>query len=838
VSATNPTVAQYRAFLQQKILLAKEAGFSVAESEIHPVLMPHQRAIVRWAMHGGRRAIFASFGLGKSLMQLEIVRQTMLRNPDKRALIVCPLGVRQEFMRDAALIGIEGAVRFVRRSEEVDAPGIYLTNYESVRDGKLDPNLFIVASLDEAAAMRSSNSKTYHSFLSLFAGVRFRFVATATPSPNDYIELLNYAGFLGIADKAQLKTRFFDRDAQHADTLTLKANMREEFWFWIHSWAVFLQKPSDLGFDDTGYSLPPLNVHYHEIESDHATALVDSRGQGKMFRDSGAGVSQAAAEKRDSLAGRIEKMREILAQTEETEPGAHWIIWHDLEAERHAVQAAVPESRAVYGTQELEEREDRIIGFSDGEFRIFSSKPVVAGSGCNFQRHCHRAIFLGIGYKFHDFIQSIHRIYRFQQSHPCEIHIIHTEAERPVLSILQDKWAKHDETVAEMGAIIREFGLDGDAMAKSLTRRIGCERREIRGDLFRAINADSVEEALDIPTDSMDMILTSIPFGTQYEYSANYNDFGHNEDNESFFRQMDFLSPQLLRILKPGRIFACHVKDRVNFGNYSGDCIHHFRRHGFVYMGMITVVTDVVKENNQSYRLGWTEQCKDGTKMGVGSPEYVLLFRKIPTDRSNSYADDPVTRAKTTYTRARWQIDAHALWRSSGQRLLTIDEIAELPPDLIPRAFAIYSIEAPYDYEAHVRLGEILESRVKLSSNFMVLAPAIGDNCEDVWTDVVRQLTLNGAQTQRGLNNHICPLQWDIVDRLIDRFTNPGETIFDPFAGLFTVPYRAIKFGRKGVGIELSPEYFDDGIRHCLAAEMERGQTSLDFGMAGMEATA
>ena len=842
---------QYRAFLESKIATAPTTGTEIDPSEVNPMLKPHQRDIVVWALRGGKRAIFAAFGLGKSVIQIEIIRLLAKHLADEwqpgssvAALIVLPLGVRQEFKRDAEMLAKAGpqyaiSFRFIRKSEEVTPDHqFYLTNYESVRDGKLSPDLFSVVSLDEASCLRSSGSKTYHSFLEMFAAVPFRFVATATPSPNDFIELLNYAGFLGIADKSALKTRYFNRDSQNANNLTLRDNMREEFWTWVHSWAVFLQKPSDLGYSDEGYDMPPLDVRYHEIPSDHGKGQVpDGRGQFALFRDAAAGITQAASEKRDSLPGRVEKMMEIVAEAGEDE---HFILWHDQEREREAIQAALPEAVSVWGTQDLDERERRIIAFSEGEFRFLSTKPVIAGSGCNFQRHCHRAVFLGIGYKFNDFIQAIHRILRFQQAHPCRIDVIYTEAERPILAALQDKWRKHDETVAAMGAIIREFGLGVSGLQDRLKRRMHHERTEVVGKAGRyvAVNADTIPETASMADDSIDSVITSIPFGTQYEYTDCFNDLGHNEDHDGFFRQMDFLTPNLLRILKPGRMACIHVKDRVNFGAYSGygfssiepfhmHTIANFLKHGFVYCGMMHIDTDVVKENNQTYRLGWTEVCKDGTKMGVGSPEYVLLFRKKPSDLSNSYADMPVEKEKAHYTRARWQIDAHAHWKSSGMRLLGLEEIAELHPEMIPRAWAVYSIERPYSYADHVRLSELLEERGKLSSNFMMLPTVSGEDADDIWTDVVRQLTLNGSQTQRGLNNHICPLQFDIVDRLIDRYTNPGETVYDPFAGIATVPYRAVKMGRIGRGTELNEQYFKDGLHYLNAAEAEASAPSL-----------
>lgn len=254
----------------------------------------------------------------------------------------------------------------------------------------------------------------------------------------------------------------------------------------------------------------------------------------------------------------------------------------------------------------------------------------------------------------------------------------------------------------------------------------------------------------------------------------------------------------------------------------------HARKHGWDYLGMITVVTDVVRENNQTYRLGWSEQCKDGTKMGVGSPEYILLFRKPQTDRTRGYADLPVTKSKADYTRARWQVDAHAFWRSSGNRQITADELAQLGPDKLAKAFTQYSLENTYDYDFHVKIGQDLERRGALPSSFMSLAP--GSHDPGVWHDINRMLTLNGSQTNRGLENHVCPLQFDIVDRLIERYSNPGELVYDPFCGLGTVPYRAILKGRRGQGSELNTSYFFDSLTYLKAAEREFSMPSLfDF---------
>jgi DNA modification methylase len=835
----------YRQFLESKVAVADSFGAPVSPAEVNPILKPHQRAIVQWAVDGGRRAIFAAFGLGKSVMQLEAVRICRARSGGM-GLIVIPLGVRQEFVRDAAMLGIE--VRFIRRDAEVDPafPGIHLTNYESVRDGKLDPRQFDVASLDEAACLRGfGGTKTFREFMASFAGddrkagirtdgLKYRFVATATPSPNEYIELLAYSAFLGIMDVGQAKTRFFKRNSEKADQLTIHAHKEREFWLWVASWAIFLQKPSDLGpeFSDEGYTLPPLEVVWHELPSDHSTAGAEKDGQGRLFRNTAVGLQDAAREKRESLPARLARMVELV----EASPDDHFLLWHDLEDERRAIEGAIPDAVSVYGSQELDVREDRVIAFSEGRIRRLASKPVLLGSGCNFQRHCHRAVFLGIGFKFADFIQAIHRIQRFLQPHAVRIDLIYTEAERDVRRQLERKWAQHNTMVERMTEIIREFGLAHAAVASQLARSLGVERVEASGEAYRCVNNDCVDETKNMEADSVDLIVTSIPFATQYEYTPSYNDFGHTDDNPHFWAQMDFLTPELLRVLKPGRIAAIHVKDRITPGGINGfgfqtvqpfsdECVAHFVKHGFAFLARKTIVTDVVRENNQTYRLGWTEQCKDGSRQGAGMPEYMLIFRKPPTDRSNGYADDPVVKDKATYTRPRWQFDAHGFARSSGNRPLRPEELEGLDQAAIFKLFRQHSLSNVYDFRHDVRIAEHVDRSGWLPSTFMLLQPQSWH--PDVWTDITRMRTLNATQAAKGREMHLCPLQFDIVDRCIEQYSMPGETVLDPFGGLMTVPYCAVKLGRKGVGIELNPAYWLDGCAYCAAAEREQSMPGL-----------
>jgi DNA modification methylase len=820
----------YIDFLREKIKLARFDGFDVPIEQINPALKPHTRDIARWMIKGGNRACFASFGLHKTATHLEFHRQIGLRHPDAYRLAVMPLGVRQEFHDEAAERFIGDCaidLRFIRRDSEIDDPAtIYMTNYEAVREGNVTPSRFRAAGLDEASVLRSYGSKTFQEFMPAFAPVEFKSVYTATPDPNRYKELIHYAGFLGVMDTGQALTRFFQRDSEKAGNLTLYPHKEAEFWMWVASWAVIITKPSDLGHSDEGYILPELDVRWHEIESDYAMAGADKQGQGLLIQDTAMSLPAAAREKRDSLAARVAKAQEIVS----ADPADHFILWHDLEDERHAIQAAIPHAVSVWGAQDLEEREARMADFKYGRSQIISTKPILAGSGTNWQRHCHREIFTGITDKFNDFIQAIHRTARFGQTERVRIDIIHTEAERERVANLKAKWARHNAQQERMAALVREYGLDQLSMQDTLARTIGIERKVVRGERFEVAHNDCVLESMQQTANSVDLIVTSIPFANHYEYTPSYNDFGHTEGNDHFWRQMDFLTPQLLRILKPGRMYCCHVKDRINFGNVTGagvptvspfhaEAIFHARKHGFDYMGMITVITDVVRENNQTYRLGYTEMRKDGTKMGVGSPEYILLFHKPQSDRSRGYADEPVRKTVEGYSLSRWQVDAHAFWRSGGNRLLGAEELAAMGPAKLAKFFTEDSLRRVYDYEQHVAIGEQLQARNALPSTFMSLAP--GSHHPDVWHDVNRMHTLNSEQSRRAVEHHVCPLQIDIVDRLIDRYSNPGEKVYDPFHGLGTVGVRAIKKGRTAGGSELSAAYFADQVHYLRAAERE-----------------
>jgi hypothetical protein len=679
----------YAEFLRAKATVASNDGFPVDVADISPVLHPHQRDIVEWAVRGGRRAIFAAFGIGKSVIQLETVR----------------------------------------------------------------------------------------------------LVATATPSPNRYKELIHYGAFLGIMESGQALTRFFKRDSTQANNLTLLESQERNFWLWLASWSVWLQSPAELcdcACHATAaavkpgccvcpdYVLPELAIEQHELAVDHLarTNVERHTGQTYLIADGAMSLQAASQEKRASIPARVALTVWIVTGYLAADPADQVIVYCHLNDEQRelekALAAAGISASSIDGSMTTMEVERRLAEWKARQTLVLLGKPVMLGVGLNLQQ-CNKMVFAGIDYRFHDTIQAVHRIQRFGQTRPCQVHLIHAESEREILKVLLEKWRQHEELTATMTDLIREHGLSRASVRDALTRSLGVDRVEASGEGWRLVNNDCVPEIASMPDNSVGLVVTSIPFSNHYEYTPAYEDLGFTESNEHFWQQMDFLTPQLLRVLQPGRVYCCHVKDRILFGNVTGagiptsspfhaEAIMHGRRHGFDYLGMITVVTDVVRENNQTYRLGWSEQCKDASKMGVGSPEYVLLFHKPQTDRSRGYADDPIRKDKQTYTRARWQVDAHAFWRSNGDRHLTPDDLARLGPDQLAKLYTEHSLAGVYDYESHVRIGEELDARGALPSTFMALAP--GSHHPDVWHDINRMRTLNGEQSARGLVQHICPTSW------------------------------------------------------------------------------
>lgn len=846
---TQERLSAYENILRAKVQMSRQSGFVVTDEEMHPSLFGFQKQMVRWAAQRGKALIAASFGLGKTRLQVELLRQAHKRTGEP-VLVICPLGVRHQFIvEDGPAMGVQFV--YVRSDEEAAAATspFLITNYERVRDGQITPEFLKTlgaVSLDEGAILGNLGTKTQNQFNMILSDIPYRWIATATPAPNDYRQLIYFADFLDAMDAGQALTRFFGRNPDKAGDLQLMPHMEKDFWMWTATWALFVDMPSDLGGSDDGYIMPEIDLQWHRITSDHEKAwqLSNRDGQRFLLKDTAAGVTQAMREKRDSLGIRVAQTLALVDGIEDKQ----LVIWCNLNDEQDAIEKGLKQRgiscSSVRGSLSPEVQEERLYEWKGHNTRVLLSKASMLGSGVNLQQ-CHIAIYAGVDFKFRDFIQSVHRLQRYGQMQRVELHLIHTDAEDHVVDILLGKWSQHDAMVSRMRLIVQEYGLTNEALASEMRRTLGVTRQEVKGQFYTAINNDCVLETMAMADESVDEIVTSIPFGNHYEYVASLNDFGHNPSDDDFWVQMDFLIPELLRVLKPGRMCCIHAKDRLLYGHqtphgmmevdyFTHDCARAFRKHGFVAYGEIFIPTDVVRENSSTNRLGWSENAKDGSKMGVGLSEKVLLFRKPQTDKTRSYADEPVRKDKKDYTRGRWQIDAHSLWRSNGHGLETPADNPELLTGMdgsqIYNWYREWSKDAPYDYQQHVAFNEAVGDR--LPATFMLMPPQAPPEYEEtVWTDILFMRTLNMSQARRRVEKHICPLPLDIVERLIVRYSNPDDVVFDPFAGIGTTPFVAIKLGRRSIGTELNATYFDALVRYCQEAETERqAPTLFDMG--------
>lgn len=874
----------YTDFLVSKIRVAEKHGIKIDPSRLHPSTKPHQREIICWGLELGAALIAPDCGTGKSHMAIESCR-ILLEEFGGKALIVTELGASETFINDDPSVG-EGArlnipLEYVTSTDMAmkSSCDILVTNYERVRDNRFDFSKFTVVWLDEGNYIKNMASETTDALGKHLKNVKYKYIASATPSPNETLELINYAHVLGVADRGQILTQFFQRNSVKAGELTLHPQHEADFWLWVHSWMVAIEFPSDLGFSDEGYKLPELRVHWIEVKLNQPLeAGIEKNGQGRLIADSGGNDLPTNAKlKRSSIDVRLNRGIEIIAES----PEDHFIIWHHLNDEKSAIDRALKGNNyaSLYGSLKENLREKIVVDFTKGDLKYLATKPEISGVGCNFQRHCHKAVILGVNNDFNLLYQLIKRIHRFGQEFACDIYILYLPEEYAIVKNLKRKWKQHDDQRLWLRSLAQKHGLDHAAMVEERKRTFKIDRKPYDGRSYNLVSTDCTYEWFNVPDNSIRLINSSFPFGNHYEYTNYYNDFGHNIDNHSFGRQLDFLLPELLRTMAPGRIVAVHLKNRIHYGSVTGkgfSVFHRFthlvcdamEKHGFETMGFHYIPTCVVGENNQTYRLTFGEMQKDSTKMGSGIPEEIWIFRKPPTYTDNAYADVPVnhncecpfchkSNALESYLKPggvllqcsdrecrqffpdsdlirnsefqlslpHWQIDADAFWQTSGNGYLTPQEMKTWGWDRIRDWWNIYNPSHIYDYDNHVKLLKDLDEAGKLSRTFTTL-PLISTT-PFIWDNINRMQGLNLEQSRRKERQHICPQPTDEADRIIELYSNEGDLVADPFAGLGTTLVRAVMKKRKAFGTELNDEYARHAAFYLRTAEQKASVPTL-----------
>lgn len=641
--STSATADAYAGFLAGKRRFDGEHGF--VPRALSSSLFPFQRDIVRWACRRGRAAVFADCGLGKTLMQLEWARE-VADHTDGRVLVLAPLAVSSQTKREGAKFGIDVTIA---RSQE-QAGRVTVTNYEIL--DRFDPSEFSGIVLDESSILKNYAGATRNEIISAFAETPFRLACTATPAPNDYMELGNHAEFLGTMTRSEMLSMFFVHDGGETQQWRLKGHAREAFWRWVASWAVMLRKPSDLGYSDEGFELPPLRYHEHLVEA-------DPRAAGVLFDCEPATLQDRRDARRASIGDRVARAAELTRQ----DPGT-WLVWCNLNEESERLTAAIEGAVEVKGADSNEHKEGSALAFAEGKIGALVSKPSILGHGMNLQI-CHRMAFVGLSDSYEELYQAVRRCWRFGQREPVDVHIITATTEGAVLANVKRKEQDAEAMAAEMVQHMSEINRDdlrGTTRSESTYARASATGQDWKLEL-----GDSVEVLREAEADSVDFSIFSPPFASLYTYSNSNRDLGNCANHAEFFAHFTFLVTELFRVTKPGRLCSFHcmnlptskVRDGViGLHDFRGELIRAFQASGWIYHSEVCIWKDPVTAMQRTKALGLLHKQlkKDSCMSRQGIADYLVTMRKSGENGS------PVSHTNETFPVSEWQGIASPVW--------------------------------------------------------------------------------------------------------------------------------------------------------------------------------
>jgi superfamily II DNA or RNA helicase len=735
---------RYTEFLASKRIRATEAGFD--PGALNPMLFPFQADIVRWALKKGRAAIFADCGLGKTPMQLEWAKH-VCQHTGKPVLILAPLAVSKQTEGEGRKFGI--GVTVCREADGVAGTGIHVTNYDRLdRFLGLDWGGVV---LDESSILKSQDGRTRTTVIESFQSVPYRLACTATPAPNDHMELGNHSEFLGSLTRTEMLSTFFVHDGGETQKWRLKGHAQSEFWKWVAGWAVMLRHPSDLGYEDDGFRLPPLEVHESTVE-------VDWTPPGLLFDCEAKDIRARLAARRDSVDERAARVADLVNGTD-----GPWIVWCNLNAESTAAASRIPGAVEIRGSDPREVKEERMMAFSAGEIRVIVTKPSIAGFGMNWQ-HCANVAFLGLSDSWESYYQAVRRSWRFGQMSRVHVHIVTASTEGAVLDNIKRKEAQAVE-LAE-GMTEHMASTTRAELGQAPVADVNYETDEVVADRWEMRLGDCVDVLRNIETDSVHYSIFSPPFASLYTYSASERDMGNCRGHDDFFGHFGFAVEELCRAMMPGRLVSFHcmnlptskVRDGViGIRDFRGDLIRLFESHGFVYHSEVCIWKDPVTAMQRTKALGLLHKQirKDSCMSRMGIPDYVVTMRKPgenPERVSHTAGEFPVSV---------WQRYASPIWTD-------------------------------------IKSGDTLQHR---------------------------------SAREHKDEKHICPLQLEVIRRCLRLWSNEGDLVLSPFAGIGSEGYVALEMGRRFLGVELKRSYFDQGVANLRAAA-ERGQQDL-FGTKG-----
>lgn len=759
----------YREFLARKKITDLPTG--IPESElptVNPALFDWQADIVRWGWRRGRAAKFADCGLGKTIMQLEWARG-VADYTGGRILLLAPLAVARQTIGEAAKFGIAATIGYARSQDKADAEGwqIVVTNYEMV--GHFDMSKFAGIVLDESSILKSHTGKYRTDLIERASRVAFRLACTATPAPNDFMELGNHAEFLGVMSRVEMLSMFFVHDGGDTSKWRLKGHAEAEFWRWLCSWAVMIKHPSDLGYPGDGFTLPGLHMHEHTVKS-------KSTGDA-LFAMEAQTMSERQAARRNSVNERAAMVAALVNASDEP-----WGVWCDLNAESEALAAMIPDAVEVRGSDSNEVKEERLAGFSAGAIRVLVTKPSIAGFGMNWQ-HCRNVAFTGLSDSYEKFYQAVRRFWRFGQDRDVHVHIVTAETEGAVVANIQRKEEDAEQMAREMVKHMSDISsteIRGQHREKD-TYTEGVES----GDAWTAYHGDCVEMVGKLDADSVGYSVFSPPFASLYTYSNSDRDMGNCKDDAEFMDQFRFLVTELHRVTTPGRLCSFHCmnlptsKERngyIGIRDFRGALIRMFEDAGWIFHSEVCIWKDPVTAMQRTKALGLLHKQvkKDSCMSRQGIPDYFVTMRK---DGKN---DSPV---------AGDFMDKYAAAGMTGEEI-------------------VHRLNAGAGGNMSINMWQLYAS--------------------PVWMDIRPSNTLQKESARADKDErHICPLQLDVIERGVVMWSNPGDVVLSPFMGIGSEGVVALRMKRRFIGVELKDSYYRQAVANLADAERAGSEQDL-----------
>ena len=594
---------EYQKFLEQKRKTFLESGFEIDESKLNRNLFDFQKFTVKTALSKGRFAIFADCGLGKTLMQLSWA-EAVYNHTGMKVLILAPLAVVEQTKKESVKFGI-------------NEDSFYITNYDQLKNIE-NINQYSGVVLDESSILKGRDGKLSSLILELFKQTPYKLACTATPSPNDHMELGQHSEFLGAMSYLEMLAMFFVHDGGETSKWRIRKHAKDPFWKYVCSWSIAIDKPDTLGFNHKGYDLPEIEYVEHVIKTENNTD--------KLFGDVAVSATDLHKDLNRSFDLRLEKTIELVNSNNE-----QWIVWGLKNNETDLISKNITDSINVQGSDSPEYKAKQLNGFANKAFRVLVTKTSIASFGMNYQQ-CHNMVFMSYDFKFEAFYQAVRRCYRFGQKSKVTVHILIPESQSNVRQTILEKQQRHKDMIQEMAKYSSETNY------KSNKSKIMIANKEIKTDNYHLINGDCVQETKKLSDKSVDLVVFSPPFAELYVYSDKEEDMGNVSNYKQFEQHFKYLIPQIKRVLKDGRICAVHCMDLpiqkgkegyIGLRDFSGMLIDWFTESGFVYHARTTIWKNPVTEMQRTKALGLLHKTikKDSSMSRVGIPDYILFFR-------------------------------------------------------------------------------------------------------------------------------------------------------------------------------------------------------------------